>query len=65
MKIKLFLDGAEIAQMKEAYRNRQVQGFTTNPTLMRKAGISDYENFAREAIAAIPDLPISVRGICR
>jgi len=59
MKIKLFLDGAEIAQMKAAYDARQVKGFTTNPTLMRKAGISDYEAFARGAIEAIPDLPIS------
>jgi len=59
MKVKLFLDGAEIAQMKAAYAARSVMGFTTNPTLMRKAGITDYEAFAREAIAAIPDLPIS------
>lgn len=59
MKIKLFLDGAEIAPMKAAYAARQVKGFTTNPTLMRKAGISDYEAFARDAIAAIPDMPIS------
>jgi len=59
MKIKLFLDGAEVAQMKAAYAAREVKGFTTNPTLMRKAGISDYEAFAREVIAAIPDLPIS------
>jgi transaldolase len=59
MKIKLFFDGADIAQMKAAYKNPQVKGFTTNPTLMRKAGITDYEAFAREAIAAIPDLPIS------
>jgi transaldolase len=59
MKVKLFLDGAEIAQMKAAYAARQVKGFTTNPTLMRKAGIADYEAFAREVIAAIPDMPIS------
>jgi len=57
--IKLFLDGAEIAPMKAAYAERTVSGFTTNPTLMRKAGIADYEAFAREAIAAIPDMPIS------
>lgn len=41
------------------YRNPLICGFTTNPTLMRKAGISDYERFAREAVAAIPDRPIS------
>jgi transaldolase len=59
MKIKLFFDGAEIAQMKAAYTNPRVKGFTTNPTLMRKAGVTDYEAFAKEAIAAIPDRPIS------
>ena len=59
MKIKLFLDGAEIAPMKAAYAAKQVKGFTTNPLLMSKSGITDYEAFARAAIAAIPDLPIS------
>ena len=59
MKVKLFLDGAEIAPMKAAYAARQVAGFTTNPVLMNKAGISNYESFARAAIEAIPDLPIS------
>ncbi|QDO96346.1 transaldolase [Ferrovibrio terrae] len=58
-KIKLFMDGAEIGPMRQAYQEKRVSGFTTNPTLMRKAGIADYEAFAREAIAAIPDLPIS------
>jgi transaldolase len=41
------------------YRNPHIKGFTTNPTLMRKAGISDYEAFAREVLAVIPDRPIS------
>jgi transaldolase len=59
LKIKLFLDGADLDAMREAYRDRQVQGFTTNPTLMRKDGVTNYEEFARAAIAAIPDLPIS------
>ncbi|MBM3557966.1 MAG: transaldolase [Alphaproteobacteria bacterium] len=59
LKIKLFQDGAEIAAMRKAYGEGMVKGFTTNPTLMRKAGISDYAAFAKEAIAAIPDLPIS------
>ncbi len=59
MKIKLFMDGAEIGPMLQAYQEKRVSGFTTNPTLMRKAGIADYEGFARQAIAAIPDLPIS------
>jgi transaldolase len=57
--VKLFLDGANLDEMIAAYQGRVVQGFTTNPTLMRKAGVGDYETFARTAIAAIPDLPIS------
>lgn len=59
LKIKLFMDGAEIAAMKKLYAEGVAKGFTTNPTLMRKAGIADYAAFAKEAIKAIPDLPIS------
>ena len=59
LKIKLFADGADKAGMLEMYRNPVIRGFTTNPTLMRKAGIRDYEAFAREILAAIPDRPIS------
>ena len=59
VRIKLFQDAADLAVMIEAHRRGLVDGFTTNPTLMRKAGISDYKTFARKAIAAIPDLPIS------
>lgn len=60
LKIKLFADGAEKASMLELYANPLIQGFTTNPTLMRKAGITDYEAFAREILKAIPDRPISL-----
>jgi transaldolase len=59
LKIKLFADGADKATMLEMYRNPLIQGFTTNPTLMRKAGISDYASFARDIVRAIPDRPIS------
>jgi transaldolase len=60
LKIKLFLDGAEIRSMIDAVRtNPLIRGLTTNPTLMRKAGITDYAAFAREAIAAAGGLPIS------
>jgi transaldolase len=45
--------------MCSLYRNPNIAGFTTNPTLMRKAGVTNYEAFAREALAAIPDRPIS------
>jgi transaldolase len=57
--IKLFADGADKAGMLEMYRQPHIKGFTTNPSLMRKAGISDYEAFARDILAAIPDRPIS------
>jgi transaldolase len=59
LKIKIFADGADLKGMLEMYRRPDIQGFTTNPTLMRKAGISDYRAFAREVVAAIPDRPIS------
>jgi transaldolase len=59
LRVRLFQDGADLGAMRQAYLGGFVQGFTTNPTLMRKAGITDYEAFAREAIAAIPDVPIS------
>lgn len=59
LKVKLFADGADKAGMLEMYGNPLIQGFTTNPTLMRKAGISDYRTFAKEILVAIPDRPIS------
>ena len=46
--------------MLELYRNPVIKGFTTNPTLMRIAGITDYEAFARDILRAIPDRPISL-----
>jgi transaldolase len=60
LRIKIFADGADIAGMLEMYRNPLIRGFTTNPTLMRKAGVRDYEAFARDILAAIPDRPISL-----
>jgi transaldolase len=59
LKIKIFADGADFDQIVQLAKNPQVTGFTTNPTLMRKAGISDYAGFARKVLAAIPDRPIS------
>lgn len=59
MKIKIYADGAEIEAMKKAYQSGVVKGFTTNPSLMKKAGVKDYNQFAKEAVAAIPDLSIS------
>ena len=59
LKVKLFADGADLASMLELYQNPKIKGFTTNPTLMNKVGIKDYESFAREVLAAIPDRPVS------
>ena len=59
LRTKIFADGAELEGMLALYRQPHIKGFTTNPTLMRKAGVSDYRAFAREVLAAIPDRPIS------
>jgi transaldolase len=59
LKVKIFADGADKAGMLEMYANPIIRGFTTNPTLMRKAGVTEYERFAREILALIPDRPIS------
>lgn len=59
LQVKIFADGADKAGMLEMYANPLIKGFTTNPTLMRKANISDYPSFAKEIAGAIPDRPIS------
>jgi transaldolase len=59
LKVKLFADGADLAGMKAMYANPAIKGFTTNPTLMRKAGVADYKAFALEVLKAIPDRPVS------
>jgi transaldolase len=59
LKVKLFADGADKAGMLQLNANPLIQGMTTNPTLMRKAGIHDYEPFAREILQHITDKPIS------
>lgn len=59
MKVKLFGDGANISDMVKASKEGIIKGFTTNPTLMKKAGITDYERFAKEVLKEITDLPIS------
>lgn len=60
LKIKIFADGADYESMMALYAEPYIKGFTTNPTLMRKAGIADYEAFGRKILAAIPDRPISL-----
>jgi len=59
LRVKIFADGADKTGMLEMSRLPYIAGFTTNPTLMRKAGIVDYRTFAREVLAEIPDRPIS------
>jgi transaldolase len=59
LRVKIFADGADREGIAELYANPWVRGFTTNPTLMRQAGIEDYETFAREVLELVPDRPIS------
>jgi transaldolase len=59
LKVKLFADGADRAGILRMYANPLIRGFTTNPTLMRKAGVTDYEAFAKDIVSAVPDRPIS------
>jgi len=60
LKIKIFADGADLAGILEMYANPLIQGFTTNPTLMRKAGVTDYEAFAKALLAKVRDRPVSL-----
>ena len=59
MKIKIFADGADMAGILKEYKKGKVQGFTTNPSLMKKAGVTDYKHFAMEILSNVKDMPIS------
>ena len=59
LNVKVFADGADIEEMKSAYKNQLVDGFTTNPSLMAKAGVTDYKASADEVVSEIPDASIS------
>ena len=59
LQVKIFADGAEKASIMELAKNPLIKGFTTNPTLMCKAGISDYAGFAKEILAEITDRSVS------
>jgi transaldolase len=59
LRVKIFADGADFDGILKMYANPLIKGFTTNPSLMRKAGVTDYEGYARKVIAAVPDRPIS------
>jgi transaldolase len=57
--VKLYGDGASLADFSRLYHEGRASGFTTNPTLMHRAKVSDYAAFAKELIALIPDMPLS------
>jgi transaldolase len=59
LRIRIFADGADLASMLELHGRPYIRGLTTNPTLMRKAGVRDYRAFARDVLAAIKDKPVS------
>src|SRR5262245_60620782 len=59
LKVKLFTDGADKAQMLEMAAKSWIKGFTTNPSLLKKAGVTHYEAYARDIVAAVPDRHIS------
>jgi transaldolase len=59
LRIKIFADGADLSSMLALARLPHIKGLTTNPTLMRQAGVMDYKAFAADVLAAIPDKPIS------
>lgn len=59
LKVKIFADGADKTEILKLAANPLIKGFTTNPTLMRKAGVADYETFARDVLSVITDRPVS------
>lgn len=63
LKVKLFTDGADKAQIVAMAKNAWISGFTTNPSLLKKAGVTDYVAYARELVAAVPDRHISFEVI--
>ena len=59
LRIKIFADGADLTGIQAMYTKPWIKGFTTNPTLMRKAGVGDYRTFAMEVLRTVPDRPVS------
>lgn len=59
LKIKIFADGANLESIRALYAQSNIKGFTTNPTLMRQAGVQDYKAFALEVLKIVPDRPVS------
>src|SRR5579863_5030603 len=59
LRVKIFADGADLPGIAKLYANPLIKGFTTNPTLMRRSGVTDYAAFAHEVLRAVPDRPVS------
>ena len=59
LKVKIFADGADLDEMLSIYKKKIVSGFTTNPTLMKRAGVEDYTDFAKRVLGEIQDMPVS------
>lgn len=59
LRVKIFADGADLAGISEMSKNPIIKGFTTNPTLMRKANVEDYRAFALEVLKIVPERPVS------
>ena len=59
LKVKIFADGADLPHMLQLHQLPYIKGLTTNPTLMRRAGVSNYREFAREILRVITDKPVS------
>jgi transaldolase len=64
LRTKIYADGADVEALLRLAQDPAIRGFTTNPTLMRKAGITDYERFARQVLAEITDRPVSFEVLC-
>jgi transaldolase len=60
LSVKLFADGADLAHIRQTCRNPLIEGFTTNPTLMREAGVEDYRSFGQEVLEIVPDRPVCI-----
>ena len=63
LSIKVFADGADFDSIIQLAGNPIIKGFTTNPTLARNAGVTDYEAFGRKVLAAVPDRPVSLEAL--
>jgi transaldolase len=59
LSVKIFADGADLGSIEESSKDPRIAGFTTNPTLIHKAGLSDYESFAKEFLVYVSHSPVS------